>query len=1007
MASTPPRLQTPLPADERWAELPAAWRRQLAGPAPAAAAGSVLGFLLEVDTGEGQAAAGLDVAPVLLTALGNGRYARPLPLDARHLTGSGLALAQQRLAASVLGLPQVARKGRSYARLSGALGDALLTEMLDSAPCLFGGVAGLHMQRGAAKPLRWHWQLDGEGRQRLLPQLVPGQRLLRIGALWLLDAEHAALALLEGSTASAHWLDLPPLPPQSSTALAALLPGTPWAALVPAPHRFDTVARADFSPRAVLTLHALTRHARLAAGTPPLAYARLSFDYGGERLPGRGGEGLVRRVREGRLVEIARKRAEELAAMERLEAAGLTPAVDTDGLPWDLADTLPEDAWLFPGTGHAGALEVNTPARWLALRARLEAEGVQFDYAPSFPFEVLEGAPQWYGVATPEGGGQQFALEIGLELEGRRVNLLPAVAQALAERQISLAPAAHEPGDAVWYAPVDARRRIPVRLAALRALLAPLAEYLDRPRERLLLPRVQAGRLAELRGAMPAERPLDAPAELAGFTQRLLRAAAEASDIPPETLRAELRGYQREGLRWMNALAEAGLGGVLADDMGLGKTVQLLAHLLVLKARGALHAPALLVVPTSLIPNWEQESARFAPTLRVLTLHGAQRGERFAAIPEHDVVLTTYALLPRDVAALHRQPFALAVLDEAQQVKNPRTRARRALKELGIPRVLALTGTPLENHLGELWAQLDLTVPGLLGDEHSFRKFYRQPIEKQGEAEAQARLNRRIAPFILRRTKAQVARELPAKTEITRNVRLEGRQRELYEGLRLSLTEELRQVIAQRGIEHSGIVVLDALLKLRQVCCDPRLVKLEAARGVQESAKLELLMDMLPALVDEGRSILLFSQFTSMLALISRELERLRIPYLLLTGDTRDRATPVRRFQAGEVQLFLLSLKAGGVGLNLTAADTVIHYDPWWNPAAEAQAVDRAHRIGQDKPVFVYRLVAAGTVEERIEALKQRKAALAEAVLEGGGTREKLSFGQDDLDLLLAPPPGG
>jgi SNF2 family DNA or RNA helicase len=298
-------------------------------------------------------------------------------------------------------------------------------------------------------------------------------------------------------------------------------------------------------------------------------------------------------------------------------------------------------------------------------------------------------------------------------------------------------------------------------------------------------------------------------------------------------------------------------------------------------------------------------------------------------------------------------------------------------------------------------------VPGLLGDEHSFRKFYRQPIEKQGEAEAQARLNRRIAPFILRRTKAQVARELPAKTEITRNVRLEGRQRELYEGLRLSLTEELRQVIAQRGIEHSGIVVLDALLKLRQVCCDPRLVKLEAARGVQESAKLELLMDMLPALVDEGRSILLFSQFTSMLALIGRELERLRIPYLLLTGDTRDRATPVRRFQAGEVPLFLLSLKAGGVGLNLTAADTVIHYDPWWNPAAEAQAVDRAHRIGQDKPVFVYRLVAAGTVEERIEALKQRKAALAEAVLEGGGTREKLSFGQDDLDLLLAPPPGG
>ncbi|EQD69104.1 helicase/SNF2 domain-containing protein [mine drainage metagenome] len=576
---------------------------------------------------------------------------------------------------------------------------------------------------------------------------------------------------------------------------------------------------------------------------------------------------------------MARKRADELAAMERLEAAGLTPAVDTEGLPWDLADTLPEDAWMFPGAGHTGALEVNTPARWLALRARLEAEGMQFDYAPSFPFEVLDGAPQWYGVATPSADQRQFALEVGLELDGRRINLLPAVAQALAERQISLSPAAHEPEDAVWYAPLDARRRIPVRLSALRALLAPLAEYLDRPRPQLLLPRVQAGRLAELRSALPAERPLEAPAELADFTQRLLRTAAAASDAPPSTLRAELRPYQREGLRWLNALAEAGLGGVLADDMGLGKTVQLLAHLLTLKAQGKLPAPALLVVPTSLIPNWEQESARFAPDLRLLTLHGAQRSEHFERIAQHDVVLTSYALLPRDVAVLRREAFTLAVLDEAQQVKNPRTRARRALQELAPPRVLALTGTPLENHLGELWAQLDLTVPGLLGDEHGFRKHYRQPIEKQGNAEAQARLNQRIAPFILRRTKAQVATELPPKTEITRNVRLEGRQRELYEGLRLTLTEELRQVIVQRGIEHSGIVVLDALLKLRQVCCDPRLVKLEAARGVHESAKLELLMEMLPALVDEGRSVLLFSQFTSMLALIARELDRLRIPY--------------------------------------------------------------------------------------------------------------------------------
>ena len=1000
MASTPQRSPASPDALE---PLPAAWRRALE-PASAAEPALVLGFLLELDGTPDAAAAALDVAPVLLTPLDSGRYARPLPLDARHLQGSALPLPQQRLASGLLGLPQVARKGRSYARLGGDLGDELLTEMLDTAPCLFGGVAGLHLQRDAEMPLRWRWQLEADGQQRLLPESGQGRRLLRVGGLWVLDAEQASLAPLAGGSAAARWLDLPPLPPPASGALARLLDAGN-APDIPAPQRFERVERAELAPHPVLVLHALTRHARLANGGAPLAYARLSFDYGGERLPGRGGEGLVRRVRQGRLVEIARRRAEELAAMERLETAGLTPAVDTEGLPWDIADTLPDDAWLFPGSGHAGALEVNTPARWLALRARLEADGVQFDYAPSFPFEVIEGAPQWYGVATPEHGGQQFALEVGLELEGRRINLLPAVAQALSEKQISLAPAAHEPEDAVWYAPVDARRRIPVRLASLRALLAPLAEYLEKPRAALVLPRVQAGRLDELRAALPADRPLQAPPELAGFAARLLRAAAEASDAPPQALRAELRGYQREGLRWMNALAEAGLGGVLADDMGLGKTVQLLAHLLALRAQGMLQQPVLLLVPTSLVGNWQQECARFAPDLRLLVLHGAQRNQRIAAIAESDLVLSTYALLPRDVGALRRHRFALAVLDEAQQVKNPRTRARRALKELEIPRVLALTGTPLENHLGELWSQLDLTVPGLLGDEHSFRRHYRQPIEKQGDGEAQARLNLRIAPFILRRTKAQVARELPAKTEITRSVRLEGRQRELYEGLRLSLAEELRQVIAQRGIEHSGLIVLDALLKLRQACCDPRLVKLEAARGVQESAKLELLLEMLPALVDEGRSVLLFSQFTSMLALIARELDRLRIPYVLLTGDTRDRATPVRRFQSGEVPLFLLSLKAGGVGLNLTAADTVIHYDPWWNPAAEAQAVDRAHRIGQDKPVFVYRLVAAGTVEERIEAMKQRKAALAEAVLAGGGSRERLSFDQDDLDLLLAAAP--
>jgi len=980
------------------------WRRVLEPPAPSAPAErGVLGFFLDVIHEDGAPYGRVDVAPAVLAMAEHGRFVRPSPLDSKHLVNAQLEPHEQRLAATVLGLPQSVRKSRSYARLSGHVGDALLAEILDTAPCFLGGLGGLRLSRGKSHQLNWHWHLESDGSQRLLPALATGQRLLRVDGLWYLDAERAEVGHLEVPVEEIAWLDLPPLKHDDSHRLRDALPRSRLAQRVPLPQVFDDLRREDLAPKPVLTLHALTRHARLAAGTPPLAYARLAFDYAGERLPGRGGEPLVRRVRQGQLVEIVRRRADELAAMEQLERAGLTPAVDTEGLPWDLADTLPEDAWLFPGKGYAGALEVNTPARWLALRGRLEGEGYVVEYAPSFPFEVLEGPVHWYGDATEDADDHAFDLEIGIEVEGKRHNLLPAVAQALAEHQLSLSPVPNEPEDAVWYAPVDERRRVPVKLKELRDLLAPLAEYLEKPRKQLHLPRVQAGRLDELVDALPEGSRLQAPETLRGFTARLRDAADRASDAIPAGLTVELRAYQREGLRWLNALAEAGVGGVLADDMGLGKTLQLITHLLALKERGALTQPALVVVPTSLIPNWQAECARFAPSLKVLALHGPQRSGDFSQLGQQDIVLTSYALLPRDVVALRKQPFALIVLDEAQQVKNPRTQARRAVLSLRAPRCICLTGTPLENHLGELWSQVDLAVPGLLGDEGAFRRHYRGPIEKQRDEACQARLNRRLAPFILRRTKSQVASELPPKTEITRRVVLDGRQRELYESLRLSLAEELRQVIAQRGIAHSGIVVLDALLKLRQVCCDPRLVKLEAARGVRDSAKFELLMDMLPALLAEGRKVLLFSQFTEMLKLIAHELDRRRISYVMLTGETRDRAEPVKQFQEGDVPLFLLSLKAGGVGLNLTAADTVIHYDPWWNPAAEAQASDRAHRIGQDKPVFVFRLITANTVEERIEEMKARKAELADAVLEGGGAREKLSFDQDDLDALLAP----
>ncbi len=320
---------------------------------------------------------------------------------------------------------------------------------------------------------------------------------------------------------------------------------------------------------------------------------------------------------------------------------------------------------------------------------------------------------------------------------------------------------------------------------------------------------------------------------------------------------------------------------------------------------------------------------------------------------------------------------------------------------------LCLTGTPLENHLGELWSQFDFLLPGFLGDARSFRRQWRTPIEKHGDALRREILARRIRPFILRRRKEDVAKELPPKSIVIRTVELEGGQRDLYETVRSALDEKLRREIAAKGFQRSQIVILDALLKLRQVCCDPRLVRNDAAAKVRERAKLGLLMDMLPELVEEGRRVLVFSQFTSMLALIEEELARENLAWVKLTGDTVDRDTPIRRFQEGAVPIFLVSLKAGGVGLNLTAADTVIHYDPWWNPAVENQATDRAHRIGQTKRVFVYKLVVAGSIEEKILALQEKKAQLAAGILSADQAGE-VKFGEADLAALLEPlPPVG
>lgn len=490
-----------------------------------------------------------------------------------------------------------------------------------------------------------------------------------------------------------------------------------------------------------------------------------------------------------------------------------------------------------------------------------------------------------------------------------------------------------------------------------------------------------------------------------------LKKFQEVTTVPvPTGLNATLRTYQHQGLNWLQFLREYQLNGILADDMGLGKTIQTLAHLLIEKQQGRLTKPVLIVAPTSVIFNWANEIEKFTPQLSYQVLHGSKRKQHFGCLQNTensenkiDIIITSYALITKDLELYNKQKFYYLILDEAHYIKNTKTQLYQAFLTLKAQHKLCLTGTPMENHLGEFWAQFNFLLPGFLGGQKQFTKLFRTPIEKHGELERKQLLNQRIKPFILRRTKDKIATELPPKTEIIKTLRIEGKQAELYESVRLAMDSRLKDIIADKGIKGSQIEVLDALLKLRQVCNHPKLLSLKGAKKVNQSAKLDYLMETLPEQIDEGRKILIFSQFTSMLALIEDELVKAGIEFVKLTGATTKRQEVVDKFQRGEVPVFLISLRAGGVGLNLTAADTVIHFDPWWNPAVENQATDRAYRIGQDKPVFVYKYIIENSIEEKIQKIQQNKADLAKALLSEEVSDKKLSLTDDILGSLLAP----
>ena len=526
--------------------------------------------------------------------------------------------------------------------------------------------------------------------------------------------------------------------------------------------------------------------------------------------------------------------------------------------------------------------------------------------------------------------------------------------------------------------------------------LEPLLALADQQNGRLRYSRMQAALLDALIASMPQSQVDDA---FAAIRDELAAGGRPEPEHEPEGFAGTLRHYQREGLGWLAFLERLGLGGCLADDMGLGKTIQVLALFMrrqqVVREAGLTPRPSLVVVPKSLIFNWMEEARRFAPQLRLLNYTGQERTEATESIGNHDLVLTTYGTLRRDIVQHRKLEFDYVVLDEAQAIKNAASQAAKACRLLKARQRLALTGTPVENHIGELWSIFEFLNPGQLGTASRLKRFLAGGRGNGAELVARA-----VRPYLLRRTKSQVLADLPVKTEQTLFCELGDQQRKAYDELRSHFQRELASRIGQQGLGRSRIAVLEALLRLRQAACHPGLI--DANRIDEPSAKLDNLLEQLGEVLDEGHKVLVFSQFTSFLAILRRQLDARGQVYEYLDGKTTDRQSRVERFQEDpDCRLFLVSLKAGGQGLNLTAADYVYILDPWWNPAVEAQAIDRAHRIGQTRPVFAYRLIARNTVEEKILALQEQKRELADSIVTAD-TGILSGLTAEDVEMLLS-----
>ncbi|WP_340121418.1 SNF2-related protein [Methylobacter svalbardensis] len=873
--------------------------------------------------------------------------------------------------------------------IAGATGYLALSKLLKTGRLFWQDIERPALTRGTDRDLKLDWRTADNGDYQLAVEIDPPAILLLTDPPQYLDNSLGLLGALNAHNLSTDQLKnilaAPLIPPEYADEFSQRLiiehPGLP----LPAPKKVELIEADQLTPTPKLLLfgHQVTAQQYTH-------FMAVCFNYGDWTLSAITPEDYSVVKTDRGLVRIKRDVETEQLAIHRLTDLGFTPA--------PFMETGLQELLLFSQSKTI----MDSAARWgdflQNTLLELEQDGWVIDIDESFLLN-FQTAQNWEAEIS-ESQQDWFEMSFNIEVDGQPMPLLPLIMPVLENYDPENLPE-------MLSIPLGEHNYLTLPSDKIKPFLNVLLELFNSSTMgkdgSLKLSRFNAAALADLEEHSHGLFSINGGKELRELGQKLKNFTGIQDVALPVNLQAELRHYQQQGLNWLQFLREYKFSGILADDMGLGKTIQTLAHLLIEKQSGRMSLPSLIIAPTSLMSNWRRETERFTPDLKILILQGTERKQLFYKIRDYDLILTTYPLLTRDEETLLEHDYHYLILDEAQVVKNPLSKAAQLVRRIKANHRLCLTGTPMENHLGELWTQFDFLMPGFLSDSATFKKRYRTPIEVHGDSEQRARLSRRIAPFMLRRTKQEVATELPPKTEIIRSVPLYPKQAALYESIRLTMEKKVRDAIAQKGLSRSHITILDALLKLRQTCCDPRTLRLVEAQKVQESAKLDLLMELLPEQLEEGRRILVFSQFTRMIALIEDALSAQKIGYTKLTGQTRNRDEAIERFKSGEVDVFLISLKAGGVGLNLTEADTVIIYDPWWNPAAESQAADRVHRIGQDKPVFVYKLITENTVEEKIIAMQDKKRALAEGIYKGGEKEESLKLTAEDLTALFEP----